>query len=111
MTHRAVITRNTVATTDAWNRPDPPTFTALKTIACRAWVKTKKEVRDDGKEVVVSDHRAIFPRDADIQTGDRVSITDRRGATIFNGPMAVAAISGHGANVRHKEVVFTSHIA
>ena len=63
MTHRAVITRNTVATTDAWNRPDPPTFTALKTIACRAWVKTKKEVRDDGKEVVVSDHRAIFPLD------------------------------------------------
>ncbi len=111
MTHRAVITRNTVATTDAWNRPDPPTFTALKTVACRAWVKTKKEVRDDGKEVVVSDHRAIFPRDADIQTGDRVSITDRRGAVIFVGPMAVAEISSHGANVRHKEVVFTSHIA
>ena len=83
MTHRAVITRSTSATTDAWNRPSPPIFTALKTIACRAWVKTKKEVHDDGKEVVISDHRAIFPRDADIQTGDRVSITDRRGSTIF----------------------------
>ena len=111
MTHRAVITRNTAATTDAWNRPDPPTFTALGTVACRAWVKTKKEVRDDGKEIVISDHRAIFPRDADIQTGDRISITDRRGAVIFDGPMAVATISGHGANLRHKEVVFTSHIA
>ena len=108
MTHRAVVTRNTAATTDAWNRPDPPTFTALGTVACRAWVKTKKEVRDDGKEVVVSDHRAIFPRDADIQTGDRVTINDRLGTLIFDS-LAVLTVTRKGANVRHREIVFERH--
>ncbi|KKK85809.1 hypothetical protein LCGC14_2769510 [marine sediment metagenome] len=108
MTHRAVITRNTVATTDAWNRPDPPTFTALKTVACRAWSKTRKHISDDGKETLVEDLRALFPKDADIQTGDRVTVNDRRGTLIFDS-LAVLTVSRKGANVRHSEVVFERH--
>lgn len=108
MTHRAVITRNTAPGTDAWNRPDPPTFTALETIACRAWSKSRKEVRDDGKEVVIEDIRALFPKDADIQTGDRVTVNDRLGQLIFDS-LAVLTVSRKGANVRHREVVFERH--
>ena len=108
MTHRAVITRNTVATTDAWNRPDPPTFTALKTIACRAWSKTRKHVNDAGKETLVEDIRALFPKNADIQTGDRVTINDRLGALIFDS-LAVLTVSRKGANVRHREILFERH--
>ncbi len=108
MTHRAVIQRDTGATTDAWNRPSPPTFGAHLTIACRAWSKSRKEVRDDGKEVVVEDLRALFPKDADIQTGDRVTVNDRRGTLIFDS-LAVLTVSRKGANVRHREVVFERH--
>ncbi len=108
MTHRAVITRNTVATTDAWNRPDPPTFTALKTIACRAWSKSRTEVRDDDKIVLIEDIRALFPRNADIQTGDRVTVNDRRGTLIFDS-LAVLTVSRKGANVRHRQVIFERH--
>ncbi len=108
MTHRAVITRDTVATTDAWNRPSPPTFTAHKTIACRAWSKSRKEVRDDGKEVLVEDLRALFPKDADIQTGDRVTVNDRLGNLIFDS-LAVLTVSRKGANLRHRSVLFTRH--
>jgi len=108
MTHRAVITRNIEAATDAWNRPDPPTFTALETIACRAWSKTRKHVNDDGKEVLIEDIRALFPKDADIQTGDRVTINDRLGVLIFDS-LAVLTVRRKGANVRHREVLFERH--
>ena len=108
MTHRAVITRNTSAGDDAWNRPTPPVFTALKTVPCRAWSKTRKEVRDDGKEVVIEDIRALFPKSADIQTGDRVTVNDRLGNLIFDD-LAVQTVSRRGANLRHREVVFERH--
>lgn len=108
MTHRAAITRDTSSGTDDWGRPIPPTFTALATVACRAWSKTRKEVRDDGKEVVIEDLRALFPKSADIQTGDRVTINDRLGALIFDS-LAVQTVSRHGANVRHREVMFERH--
>ena len=108
MTHRAVIQRNTVSTTDAWNRPSPPTFTTLKTIACRAWNKTRKHVSDDGKEVLIEDIRALFPKNADIQTGDRVTINDRLGTLIFDS-LAVLTVRRKGANVRHREVIFERH--
>ena len=108
MTHRAVITRNTAPNTDDWNRPDPPTFTPLATVACRAWSNTRKEVRDDGKEVVIEDIRGLFPKSADIQTGDRVTVNDRLGALIFDS-LAVQTVSRRGANVRHRKVMFERH--
>ena len=108
MTHRAVITRNTAPGNDDWNRPLPPVFTDLKTVPCRAWSKTRKEVRDDGKEVVIEDIRALFPKSADIQTGDRVTVNDRLGNLIFDS-LAVQTVSRHGANLRHREVMFERH--
>ena len=109
MTHRATIGRDTSSGTDAWNRPIPPVFTTQpKAIACRAWSKTRKEVRDDGKEVLIEDIRALFPKSADIQTGDRVTVNDRLGALIFDS-LAVLTVSRRGANVRHREVVFERH--
>lgn len=109
MTHRAVIQRNTEAGTDGWNRPSPPTFTTQPDpIACRAWSKTRRHVNDDGKEVLIEDIRALFPKAADIQTGDRVTINDRLGNLIFDS-LAVLTVSRHGANVRHREIVFERH--
>lgn len=109
MTHRAVIQRAGSAGTDAWNRPDPPTFTVQPdNIACRAWSKTRKHVDDDGKEVLIEDIRGLFPKSADIQTGDRVTVNDRRGTLIFDA-LAVLTVSRKGANLRHREVVFTRH--
>ena len=109
MTHRAVIQRASSGGTDAWNRPDPPTFTVQPDpVACRAWSKTRKHVDDDGKEVLIEDIRALFPKAADIQTGDRVTVTDRLGNLIFDS-LAVLTVSRRGANVRHREVVFERH--
>lgn len=108
MTHRAAVERNTASGTNAWNQPDVPVFTPLATIACRAWSKSRKEVRDDGKEILIDDIRAMFPKDADIQTGDRVTINDRLGVLIFDS-LAVLTVSRKGANVRHREVIFERH--
>lgn len=109
MTHRAVIQRNTGVGTDAWNRPDAPTFTVQPDpIPCRAWSKSRKEVRDDGKEVLIEDIRALFPKNADIQTGDRVTVNDRLGNLIFDS-LAVQTVSRRGVNVRHREVMFERH--
>ncbi len=109
MTHRAVVQRDTSSGLDAWNRPIPPTFTTqAQPIACRAWSKTRKEVRDDGKEVLIEDIRALFPKAADIQTGDRVTINDRLGNLIFDS-LAVLTVSRKGANVRHRSVMFERH--
>jgi len=109
MTHRAVVQRDNSTGTDAWNRPVPPVFTAQpKSVPCRAWSKSRKEVRDDGKQIVVEDIRALFPIDADIQEGDRVTINDRRGSLIFDS-LAVQAISRHGTNARHREAMLERH--
>lgn len=111
MRHRAAVERNTAVGNDSWNRPSAPNFTPLATLPCRAWSRTKKHVRDDGKEAVIEDIRALFTADADVQTGDRIStITDRRGNTIFDGPLAVQTLTGRGANVRHREVMLTRHV-
>ncbi len=109
MTHRAVVSRDTSAGVDDWNRPVPPGFAVqANKIPCRAWSKSRKEVRDDGKEVLIEDLRALFPKDADIQTGDRVTVNDRLGNLIFDS-LAVQTVSRKGANVRHREVVFERH--
>lgn len=109
MTHRAVVSRDTSGGVDDWNRPVPPAFTVqANAIPCRAWSKSRKEVRDDGKEVLIEDLRALFPKDADIQTGDRVTVNDRLGNLIFDS-LAVQTVSRKGANVRHRQVVFERH--
>lgn len=109
MTHRATIGRDTSSGTDDWNRPIPPTFTTqAKAIACRVWSKTRRHVDDDGKEVLIEDVRGLFPKTADIQTGDRVTVNDRRGTLIFDS-LAVLTVNSRGANLRHTEVMFERH--
>lgn len=109
MTHRATIGRDTSSGTDDWNRPIPPVFTIQpKTIACRAWSKSRRHVNDDGKETLIEDIRALFPKGADIQTGDRVTINDRRGTLTFDS-LAVLTVNRRGANLRHTEVIFERH--
>ena len=109
MTPRAVVSRDTSSGTDDWGRPIPPAFTVqADSIPCRAWSKSRKEVRDDGKEVLIEDIRALFPKDADIQTGDRVTINDRLDNLVFD-ELAVQTVSRRGANVRHREVMFERH--
>ena len=109
MTHRATIGRDTSSGVDDWNRPIPPTFTTqADSIACRVWSKTRRHVDDDGKEVLIEDLRGLFPESADIQTGDRVTINDRRGRLIFDS-LAVLTVNPRGANLRHTEVLFERH--
>lgn len=113
MTMRAVVSRSPTQTDDDWGRPGPPVHAATgDSIPCRAWSKRRVEVRDDGKEIVVEDLRAIVPKAADIQEGDRLVIQDRLGAVLFGGPVAVrsSARKGQSASVAsHRELMLTRH--
>jgi hypothetical protein len=104
MTHRAVLERNTATTADAWGQPPEPSFTAQeegRPLACYAWSKSRKVVADGEKVVTVQDLRAIFPRGADVQEGDRLqSVTDRRRSVVFPGPLTVRTVV---AKATHQE--------
>jgi len=109
LTHRAVISRDTSTGTDAWNRPVPSVFTVQpKSVPCRAWSKNRREIRDDGKMMIVEDIRAMFSMSADVQEGDRVTVNDRLGNVIFDS-LAIQSISRHGANVRHRQAMMERH--
>lgn len=109
MTHRAIVSRDVAAGTDSWNRPAAPDYQLQGTVPCRAWSRTKRHVRDDGKEVVVEDMRALFPEDADVQIGDQLAIQNRSGKVLFQGPVSVETLTLRGANVRHREATLTRH--
>lgn len=116
MTMIAEVQRSPTQPTDGWGREEPPVLAAASTIACRAWSKSRREVRDDGKQAVVEDLRAIVPAAADVQEDDRLTIKDRLGATIFGGPVAVETITRRGqspsgsAASGHLELMLTRHL-
>lgn len=108
--HRASVSRNTTAGTDAWNRPGGvPNFVLQGTVPCWAWKHAKRHVRDDGKQAVVEDMRAMFPPDADVEVGDQLAITTRRGVVLFGGPVSVETLTIRGDNIRHKAATLTRH--
>lgn len=108
--HRAIVSRNVATGTNAWNRPAAPDYQPNgEVLPCRAWSRTKRHVRDDGKEAVIEDMRAAFMPDADVQVGDQLAVRDRRGNVLFQGPVSVETLTTRGANVRHREATLTRH--
>lgn len=62
MTMRAHVKRGYSGSgTDDWGQSLPPTFQDEATVPCWVWSKTRRSVRDDGKQVVIEDLRAIMP--------------------------------------------------
>lgn len=109
---RALVSRMLSRPDDAWGRPAPGEFTPIATVPCRAWSRTRKEVRDDGKQVIVEDIRAQVPSGSDVQTDDQLTITNRLNATLFDGPLAVQTVTRRGSsasNPGHLELMLTRH--
>ncbi len=113
MTMRATIQRNAETGTDDWGQDKKAQRSPFPTIPCRAWSKSRVEAVDVGKRAVVEDLRAIVPFDADVQRDDRLTIVDRRGATIFDGPVAVLTKTRRGATSSspgHVELMLERHV-
>jgi len=116
MTMRATVTRDATSTSNRWGGPDAPTFTETDTeevIPCRAWSKSRRDKSDDGKATIIEDMRATVPAGADIEEGDRLTIRDRRGNLIFDGPVAVEAKQrrgGPGSAAAYDELMLTRHL-
>ncbi len=94
MTMRMVIERNTTETgKDDYNNPLPPVWSPWATVPCYAWSRTRKELADGNKTVVIEDLLALVPVATDITESDRVAhIHDRLERTLFAGPLDIEAV-------------------
>lgn len=113
MTMRATVSRSASQPVNSWGQPGPPVYQVIGEVACRAWSKTRRLVLTDGAEVVVEDLRAMVPASADVAERDRLVIEDRLGEVVFDGPVAVDAITSHGqrGQTRHRELMLKRHTA
>lgn len=112
MTMRAQIERSAQQPATPWGQPGPPMFQPLAVVPCRAWSKSRREVRNDGLEAIVEDMRAVMPAQADVQSGDRLTVQNRRGEVLFDGPVAVQTVARRGASASsngHLELMLTRH--
>lgn len=110
---RAVVERSAAQPKTPWGQPGPPQFASLGTVPCRAWSKTRREVRNDGIEAIVEDMRAVVPAQADVQSGDRLIVENRRGEVLFDGPVAVQTVTRRGASASsagHLELMLARHV-
>lgn len=113
MTMRAQIERSTPQPATPWGQPGPPVFEPLGTVPCRAWSKTRRQIRDDGKEAIVEDMRAVVPASADVKSGDRLIVENRLGDVLFDGPVAVQTVARRGSSASstgHLELLLTRHL-
>ena len=94
MRHRADIERDGASTPTGWNSDPVPSFAAhLANVKCFAWSTGRREVVDSDKTAVIEDLRCIMPLETDVTERDRVaSITDRRGTTLYAGPLRIEAV-------------------
>jgi hypothetical protein len=114
MIMRATVERSSPQPDDPWGRPGPPVYAVIEEdVPCRAWSKSRRELRNDGKQVAVEDLRAIFPGTSDVAEEDRLTIEDRRGTVVFGGPVAVETVVQRGlyAPTGHLELMLTRHTA
>lgn len=110
---RAQIERSAPQPATPWGQPGPPVFAPLGTVPCRVWSKTRREIRDDGKEAIVEDMRAVMPATVDVQTGDRLTVQNRLGALLFDGPVAVQTVTRRGSSASaggNQELMLTRHL-
>lgn len=114
MTMRASIERSPTQGTNDRGRPSPPLYAPVSgQVACRIWMKRKREANDVGKIAVVEDMRGIFPPSADVRRHDRLTITNRLGAVLFGGPIAVLTDGRRGASGSspgHVEFMLERHL-
>lgn len=117
MTMRATVSRKADGATNDWGTPGAPTFTEQTgsghPVPCRAWSKQRRDVTDEGKQIVIEDMRATTPVNADIQEGDQLVIKDRKGTVLFAGPVAVESIArsgGPGTAASHLLLMLTRHV-
>lgn len=109
---RAQVERSAPQPKNPWGQEGPPQFAPLGEVPCRAWSKTRREVRNDGVEAIVEDMRAVVPAQADVQSGDRLTVENRRGEVLFDGPVAVQTVTRRGASASsngHLELMLTRH--
>jgi hypothetical protein len=112
MTMRATVTRDMTSTTSDWGTPDAPSFVEVGVIACRAWSKSRRDQTDSGKTIVIEDMRAMVPSGADVEEGDQLTIRNRMGNLIFDGPVAVEAKQrkgGPGSAASYDELMLMRH--
>lgn len=93
---RCTVERAT-ATTDAGGGQTLTWATYLSGVRCRAWFDARRESAREAvqgsKLTVLEDRRLIVPAGTDVREGDRIaSVTDRLGATLYAGPMAIESV-------------------
>ena len=113
MTMRATVQRDTQAGDNDWGTPDVPLLVVGAEVPCRVWSGKRTDVDDDGKMAVIEDLRGHFPKDADLEEEDRLTIRDRRGRLLFDGPVYVETIAhgtGSGSRASHRKVQLTRHL-
>lgn len=119
MTMRALIKRNAAADDGFGGKAatipsaDWPVVSPAE--RCFVWVKARRQVADGGKVVIVEDAGALFSPDADVRTGDRFTLKDRRDRDLFDGDVfevdAPALDKYVGAILTHREVLLRRYRA
>lgn len=93
MIHRAVIERDMSTGGDPYGQPLPPSWQVLyAALPCYFWTEAEREL--EGRvNAIVSDHRLLVPKGADVEQGDRVvAVQDRLGQPLLQRAMAVAGV-------------------
>lgn len=113
MTMRANLQRNTSAADAYGGKAAPATWTTVDSAApCFVWTSQKREVVDGTKVAVVEVIHGTFPASVDVRTADRLlTLQDRRGQTVLDGPLEVDAVTERsaGPGQNHREVVLRRH--
>lgn len=100
MSMRAVIERNSTATSDAYGQPEAPAWAILATVACRVWSRTRAVVEDGRKIAHVEEIRCAMASGTDVTENDRLaSVQDRQGNVLWAGPLFIRAIQAKHTHV------------
>lgn len=101
---RAEIRRNTAAA-DGHGNPGKPVWTLVKDgVHCFVWSRVRQRVVDGKQNAEVEDIGAVFYRNTDVLSADRIEqIKDRRGRVLFAGPLEVitGTEKSDGTGVNH----------
>jgi len=95
MMHRALVQRDTTATTDAYGQPDVPTWTThIPAQPCYFWEPSAQRGEQRGeRNADLYSQRLLVPLGTDITEEDRISgISDRRGRTVSDGVFGITQI-------------------
>ncbi len=90
---RAFIERDNNESTDPYGQAGTPNFTALATIPCRVWSRSRREHNDNRKDARIEEIRCGMPLGTDVTERDRIRrVNDRAGNILWEGPLRIDAI-------------------